>query len=83
MTGQNNLKHKIIIGGIVAVVIPFVITGAIIYIQLSGNLMQMAKEKSLHLSSTLGRPIQKKFDIFLIRSVQKELIFSSVCHLTH
>jgi PAS domain S-box-containing protein len=55
MTGQNNLKHKIIIGGIVAVVIPFVITGAIIYIQLSGNLMQMAKEKSLHLSNDIAQ----------------------------
>ena len=35
------------------------------------------------MKSTLSRPIQKKFDIFLIRSVQKELIFFSVCHLTH
>ncbi len=43
----------------------------------------LGKEINNNLKSTLGRPIQKKFDIFLIRSVQKELIFFSVCHLTH
>ena len=50
-----------IIGGIVAVVIPFVIAGAIIYFQLSGSLMQMAKDKTLHLS----RDIVQTVDTFI------------------
>ncbi len=53
MTGHNSLKNKLIIGGIVAVMIPFIITGTIICIQLSGSLIEMAKEKSLHLSNDI------------------------------
>ncbi|MGD9823993.1 ATP-binding protein [Desulfobacter sp.] len=53
MTRHNSLKNKLIIGGIVAVMIPFIITGTIICIQLSGSLIEMAKEKSLHLSNDI------------------------------
>jgi len=73
MTGQNNLKYKMIIGGIVAVIIPFVITGAIIFIQLSGSLMQMAKDKTLHLS----RDIVQVVDTFIESNLRFIISISS------
>jgi PAS domain S-box-containing protein len=74
MTGQDNLKHKMIIGGIIAVVIPFVITGAIIYIQLSGSLMQMAKKRSLHLSNDIAQIIDNfiEFNLRFIISIASD-----------
>ena len=55
MFRQTRLKRNMIIGGIVTVMIPFIITGTIIYVHLSGSLMEIAKEKSLHLSKDISR----------------------------
>lgn len=57
MTGYKSLKQKMIIGSIVGIMIPFIIAGTIIYIQLSGSLMKMAKEKSLYLSNDIVQVI--------------------------
>ncbi|WP_321492568.1 ATP-binding protein [uncultured Desulfobacter sp.] len=62
MTGNDNLKQKMIICTIVAVMIPFIITGIIIYIQLSDNLMKLAKEKSLRMSIDISQLIDNFID---------------------
>ena len=62
MTEDNNLKQKMIIGSIIAVIIPFIITGTIIYVQLSDSLMNMAKEKSLHMSNDISQVIDNFLD---------------------
>lgn len=81
MTGHNSLKHKLIIGGIVAVMIPFIITGTIICIQLSGSLIEMAKEKSLHLSNDIVWVIDNFLDtnLRLVTSIaaDPDIIYAS------
>ena len=49
-----SLKYKMILGSIIAVVIPFSIAGIIIYIQLSGSLLKMAEEKSVHMAEDIS-----------------------------
>ena len=81
MTGHNSLKHRMIIGGIVAVMIPFIITGTIIYIQLSGSLMKLAKAKSLHQSNGIGQVIDNLLEsnLRLVRSIaaDPDIIYAS------
>ena len=58
MIQNNTLKFKMVIGGILAVLVPFVITGVIIYIQLSGNLMAMAQKRAIHTSNDTSLVIE-------------------------
>jgi len=39
------LRRRMILGGIAAVFMPFIIAGFVIYIQLSRSLLEMTKEK--------------------------------------
>ena len=48
--GQKTIRQRLIIAGIVAVLIPLFITGAVIYVQLSGSLLETAREKSAHMA---------------------------------
>lgn len=49
-----SLRGKMIIGGVVAIVIPFFITGVIINIQLTSSLSAMSKEKSVQIAKDLA-----------------------------
>ena len=62
MSKQISLKHKMVIGGIAAVVIPFIITAGIIYVQLSGYLMKIARESAIHISGDIAREIENFLD---------------------
>ena len=56
------LKHKLIVSGIAAVVIPFFIAGLLIYIQLSNHLLEMSREKSVHMARDISKTIEKALD---------------------
>jgi hypothetical protein len=45
---EISFKTKLILGGITAVVIPFMIAGIVIYIQLSRSLIEISKERAVH-----------------------------------
>ena len=61
-----SLKAKLILGGIAAVIIPFAVAGTIIYMQLSGSLLEMSKEKSAYFAKDLAAFI----DANLMQSLQ-------------
>jgi PAS domain S-box-containing protein len=44
------LKYRMILGGIAAVLIPFLITGIIIYVELSKSLMEMTQDQSIRIA---------------------------------
>ncbi len=46
-----SLKYKMILGGVAAVFIPFLIAGVIIYIQLSSSLMEITEERAVHIAA--------------------------------
>lgn len=50
-----------ILGGVVAVVIPFFIAGIIIYVQLSNSLLKTAEEKSVHMAEDISEFIDVTF----------------------
>ena len=56
------LKYRMILGGIAAVVIPFSITGMVIYFQLSHSLLEMTKEKSVLLAQDISSVIEATLD---------------------
>ena len=45
---EMSFKTKMIFGGVTAVVIPFLIAGIVIYIQLSRSLIEISKERAVH-----------------------------------
>jgi PAS domain S-box-containing protein len=51
MLKRDTLKHKLILGGIAAVFIPFLIASIIIYIQLSNSLLEITEEKAISIAS--------------------------------
>ena len=58
MLKDISLKYKMILGGVIAVVIPFTIAGIIIYVQLSNSLLEMAKEKSVHMAQDVSHIVE-------------------------
>ncbi len=58
MCKRVSLNQKMIIGGLAAIVIPFVIAGTIIYVHLSGSLLEMAREKSLRIAEDASALIE-------------------------
>jgi PAS domain S-box-containing protein len=58
MIGNIALKYKLILGGVVAVLVPFLIAGVIIYTQLSNSLLEMAKEKSVYIAKDISALIE-------------------------
>ncbi|MDY6905280.1 MAG: ATP-binding protein [Thermodesulfobacteriota bacterium] len=48
MLKNKSLKYRLILSGIVCICVPFILSGIIIYSQLSGTLLDMAKDKSMH-----------------------------------
>jgi len=53
-------KTKMILGGITAVLIPFLIAGLVIYIQLSRSLIDIFKERAVHLSEDISIAIDDR-----------------------
>jgi len=51
-----------ILGGITAVLIPFLIAGAVIYIQLSRSLIEIFKEKAEHLAADIAAAIDDRLN---------------------
>ena len=66
-----NLKYRLILGGLVSVLIPFVLAGTIIYFKLSDSLLELTKEKVIHLSHDISASIDDKFtqEIRLVSSI--------------
>lgn len=58
MFNNMALKHKMILSGIAAVLIPFCIAGIIIYTQFSRSLLDVAKERSVNRSRDLSGLIE-------------------------
>lgn len=52
------LKYQMILGGIIAVLIPFALAGIIIHLQLTASLMDMTKEKSVHTAKDVAGLIE-------------------------
>ena len=52
------IKNKMILGGLAAVFIPFFIAGTIIYIQLSNSLLEMTKERSVHIAKDVSALVE-------------------------
>ncbi len=60
MLKNISFKYKMIFGGIAAVLIPFLVAGIIIYVQLSRSLLEMAEEKSVHTVEDISRSISAR-----------------------
>ena len=58
MLKDISLKYKMILGGVIAVVVPFTIAGIIIYVQQSNSLLEMAKEKSVHMAQEVSHVVE-------------------------
>jgi len=56
------LKSKMILGGVIAVIVPFFIAGIIIYIQLSSALLEITKEKSLNIAKDISASIDERLN---------------------
>ena len=52
-------KHKMILGGITAVLIPFFLAGSIIYIQLSRSLLKISKSMAVHMAGDISASIDE------------------------
>jgi PAS domain S-box-containing protein len=67
----TTLKQRMILGGIAAVFMPFLITGIVIYIQLSNSLLEMTKEKSVLIAKDISGLIDATLmqEIKLISSI--------------
>jgi|GEM_PF-508969 len=48
------LKYRMILGGVAAVLIPFLMAGVIVYVLLSGSLMEMTREKSVRIAMDIA-----------------------------
>ena len=55
-----SFKAKMILGGVTAVLIPFLIAGVVIYIQLSDSLLDIFKERAEHLAWDISRAIDDR-----------------------
>ena len=62
MVTSITLKNKMILGGIAAVVIPFLIAGVIVYIQLSRSLTELTKERVVHVANDISSLISDTFE---------------------
>ena len=58
MHRKASLKTNMIIGGVASVVVPFIVAGIVIYIQLSSALLEMSEEKSVHYAEDVSLLIQ-------------------------
>ncbi len=65
-----SLKYKLILGGMAALLIPLFIAGLIIYLQLSGSLLEITKEKSVN--------IVKDISAIISRGLEQEMQLASV-----
>ena len=57
MQKKITLKYKMILGGVAAVMVPFLIAGVIIYILLSRSFLEIYKEKAVHLAGDIAASI--------------------------
>ncbi len=48
------LKHRMILGGVAAVLVPFLLAGTIVYVLLSGSLMEMTRERSVRMAMDMA-----------------------------
>ena len=59
MPERITLKYRMILGGVAAVIIPFFIAGVVIYIRLSRSLLEMSKEKVVHLAGDISATVDQ------------------------
>jgi len=52
------LKYRMILGGVAAVLIPFLIAGMIVYVLLSGSLLEMTQERSVRMAMDMAALIE-------------------------
>jgi len=71
MIKNIGLKYRMILGGVAAVLIPFLIAGIIIYVLLSGSLMEMTREKSVRMAMDMAALIDANLmqEIKLVSSI--------------
>ncbi|WP_319525478.1 ATP-binding protein [uncultured Desulfosarcina sp.] len=55
-----SFKTKMILGGIAAVIVPFLIAGVVIYIQISRPLIEMSKEMAVHRAEDIAATIDDR-----------------------
>ncbi len=55
---EISLKYRIILGGIIVILIPFIISGIITYKRISNSLEQIAREKSTQIAMDLSNLLQ-------------------------
>jgi signal transduction histidine kinase/ActR/RegA family two-component response regulator len=81
MRRDITLKYKLILGSMAAVFIPFFITGIVIYFLMSGSLVELSQEKSLHIAQGIADLIDATLtqEIRLAESIasDKDVISSS------
>jgi methyl-accepting chemotaxis protein len=54
-----SLKNKLVLGGVASVLIPFIIAGSIIYVQLSSSLLDVTKGMSLNIAQEISSSINE------------------------
>ena len=62
MIKDISLRHKLIGGGIAAVLAPFLLTGAMVYFQLSKFLLEGTEDKSVHIVEDVSTRIQRRLE---------------------
>ena len=62
MLNSITLKNKMILGGIAAVIVPFLIAGVIVYIQLSRSLTELTEERVVHVANDISSLISDTFE---------------------
>jgi PAS domain S-box-containing protein len=70
--GRNiSLKYKLILAGLASILIPLLILGLIIYLQLYNSLFKLEKEKATHLTQDMSASINEKLmdEIKLVSSI--------------
>ena len=59
MLNSTSIRYKIILGGIAAVLIPFLVAGTVIYVQLSRSLIKISKKIVVHLAEDVSSSINE------------------------
>lgn len=57
-----SFKTKMILGGVTAVIVPFLIAGIVIYIQLSSSLIDIFKKRAVHLAADISTAIDDRLE---------------------
>lgn len=57
---KKTVSNKLILGGLTAVLVPFLIAGIIIYFQLSDSLMDLSKKNTLHMAQDIAKGLDER-----------------------